>query len=1132
MRFVITNRFQFISYLPCKVCIANERDEEGTEEEYADVDQLTRDSDNHSPPDVARTAPATTSFASIFPFFPPVTVTPHVNMEMKPQFPVAMERQQIPVSMAMPKQAMYIPDQMMLPETLEFRESRMSGNLSVWAKVKIDRGQKFGPFSGILRPNPMDPMCAWELIETDGKVKGWIDATEPGTGNWMKFVRSAKAVEEQNVMAVQVESQVYYKAIKDIEAGEEMLLYERDAVYPESELENLPVDEDEKSYECKCGEVFRSKVALRRHETYACGNKNAIYMKINEEFMSSKTGCADGYAQQQLQCMDCEVEFPDLAKYEEHMQGHCKDTEYKCDQCPRVFNWKSNLIRHQMQHAAEDSQLACENCDKACCCTRDCDSPVFTDASNLQRHIRTQHVGARSHTCLECGKAFATSSGLKQHTHIHSSVKPFQCEVCLKAYTQFSNLCRHKRMHADCRTRIKCKDCGQSFSTVTSLSKHKRFCEGALRHGLPPYFPSVPSSEKSPIGGPPSTSHPYPNLYGIRPNFPLFPMGYPFMPPHMLPFPSQLHAPRFIPHSTTSSISPGHLHESKPPRMQAAPKGSEGSEVSELSDLSSPGGSSADTSIESDAESEGDKKERKAGEVKPAPILTQALLQQRSAHPMFSSTLSSPRRADGKTYIPRERAFDLTKKSEESPLDLSVKKPSFTQEQHKTHIFGSKQLSMEGKRPVKPVAPPPQPPAARPSVERFLRPESSQTVAPSMSIPSLSSGSLAGLQFPGRFPFAPRFPFPNPALMNINNINLEMLRKQFEINRPPMMSDAMRFPERPMQFSPYAINGAKQKERYGCKYCGKIFPRSANLTRHLRTHTGEQPYKCKYCERSFSISSNLQRHVRNIHNKEKPFKCPLCDRCFGQQTNLDRHLKKHETEGPNFTGYSPDSNLDEKDESYFTEIRNFIGKVTEKDQEAHSNLDTNFSLIDQIEKKTFIDRTSSPERDAESMSIKTNSSIDDDEEAEPLPKRAHVDERNNNNSPVVGSRKQDMLSPHGSLKSPAPAPQAPSRSDLQATMLREQLNRSPDSTRQNPLAEKLGSYGNIYELMLGKATTCAICQKDFASPAKLYVHFQELHSDFKAFSFCDAMPVPVPVPAGAVSTSLQNGHGEQKVLTT
>ncbi|CAF5174748.1 unnamed protein product, partial [Rotaria magnacalcarata] len=89
------------------------------------------------------------------------------------------------------------------------------------------------------------------------------------------------------------------------------------------------------------------------------------------------------------------------------------------------------------------------------------------------------------HCCLQCDKSFTTLSGLKQHMHIHSSVKPFQCEVCLKSYTQFSNLCRHKRMHADCRTKVKCRFCGQIFANITALNKHRRYCGGLISSSLP-----------------------------------------------------------------------------------------------------------------------------------------------------------------------------------------------------------------------------------------------------------------------------------------------------------------------------------------------------------------------------------------------------------------------------------------------------------------------------------------------------------------------------------------------------------------------------------------------------------------------------------------------------------------------
>ena len=127
-----------------------------------------------------------------------------------------------------------------------------------------------------------------------------------------------------------------------------------------------------------------------------------------------------------------------------------------------------------------------------------------------------------------------------------------------------------------------------------------------------------------------------------------------------------------------------------------------------------------------------------------------------------------------------------------------------------------------------------------------------------------------------RLPFPHPFPLMNPMLtasgsgsknpMPGNSLNL------FRSLQAQQQSNALRPSS---QYTAAPAQCAPHRGRYSCKFCGKNFPRSANLTRHLRTHTGEQPYKCKYCERSFSISSNLQRHVRNIHNKEKPFKVSL-----------------------------------------------------------------------------------------------------------------------------------------------------------------------------------------------------------------------------------------------------------------
>ena len=94
-------------------------------------------------------------------------------------------------------------------------------------------------------------------------------------------------------------------------------------------------------------------------------------------------------------------------------------------------------------------------------------------------------------------------------------------------------------MHADCRMQIKCNKCGQSFSTVTSLSKHKRFCDStgpshsqnshnqqSVAQPIPPAMTTPPNPflmfrNHAPFF-PPGFSH-YPSLQGIQGMFPSSP---------------------------------------------------------------------------------------------------------------------------------------------------------------------------------------------------------------------------------------------------------------------------------------------------------------------------------------------------------------------------------------------------------------------------------------------------------------------------------------------------------------------------------------------------------------------------------------------------------------------------------
>lgn len=597
-------------------------------------------------------------------------------------------------------------------------------------------------------------------------------------------------------------------------------------------------------------------------------------------------------------------------------------------------------------------------------------------------------------------------------------------------------------MHADCRMQVKCDRCDQSFSTGTSLSKHKRFCESnpspepSSRTGRSAALQvgggggggisSLLQHQQDAVAGAAATASSSP--FAVYPRYPLYP-PHPLIHPFYLtsangslpPPPPPMFPPfgpfnQFVPKLNMDMLS--NAVEMCNSRFKRSAAEAEHGETPAKRLLQSSFNSSGQkTPPPQPPASSG--AAMLMGSSKTSPLVgEEASSNQRPSPARPSATYPDP-----KVHVKRQPSGDedcgpcdlsvntdilcndgggsadeelMTDESvgerrssddegspcrpADQPLDLSVtkavvqrrrkKSPSAIRPTAPASRDGSPRRDRKWSPPSltpPPPPPPPPPPASQAPTQTAQRPSSSSpspysrigssvmaypkplyldSIYPAAALSGFADGPLQHMQ--AHQPFAPsagRGP-PFPFMSNTSPVIEHFLRQ-------PMPNYSKSFQDiiQQHQHQNYAAaqnqhhqnqqhqpaghqqqQHAKSKDRYACKYCGKVFPRSANLTRHVRTHTGEQPYRCAHCERSFSISSNLQRHVRNIHRQERNFKCNLCNRRFSQQTNLDRHVKKHEADDGTAVGTvtsSSASSVDEKEDPRLFEIRSFMKKVSD-----------------------------------------------------------------------------------------------------------------------------------------------------------------------------------------------------------
>ncbi|XP_066528058.1 PR domain zinc finger protein 2 [Hoplias malabaricus] len=366
-----------------------------------------------------------------------------------------------------------------LPESMSLCPSAVNTNrIGVWASRLIPKGKRFGPFVGERKKRSQVPsnVYMWEVYFP---TWGWmcVDATDPMKGNWLRYVNWARSSEEQNLFPLEINRVIYYKVLRPIAAGEELLVWYNG----EESAEIAAALEEERSSSLAKKQSPRAKRARKKLLEKA---RQAGLGRLSEDKLSSASNPTIAEMRDSEEGTNKEPERTPASSEldKETAASRTSSTQTKDSSPSQVLvhmeqkegeeddqgEMEQLLLQKSPEHPAEtesvdkkeqpDPQLSPGNPVKESSVSplreAECASSVVSpelEADGEPDFEDDAQGGNGNHQCQHCERHFSTKQGLERHTHIHTianhQTHTFKCKYCTKPFGSQVGRRRHERRH-------------------------------------------------------------------------------------------------------------------------------------------------------------------------------------------------------------------------------------------------------------------------------------------------------------------------------------------------------------------------------------------------------------------------------------------------------------------------------------------------------------------------------------------------------------------------------------------------------------------------------------------------------------------------------------------------------------